>query len=187
MYRSSVCFRGELGFLNCNDIYMYAVYKQFELLEFGFDSVYVDLQYDEMYLIFSVGYLWSVCDVVFEPYVDAVTVMRVLFVVHVCMLRECEGAGNAGVGDDGGVVVVSGHVGGLGIVPSTADVLRICVVRGMKGGGRVKCVWLGVAWEDMEVRGLGLGFTNPVGTGGVLDVFLCCGGEWVGGLEQGIT
>ena len=40
------------------------------------------------------------------PYVDAVvavTVMRVLlFVVHVCMVRECEGAsgdGNAGLGD----------------------------------------------------------------------------------------
>ena len=37
------------------------------------------------------------------PYVDvvvAVTVMRVLlFVLHVCMLRKCEGDGNAGVGD----------------------------------------------------------------------------------------
>ena len=40
------------------------------------------------------------------------------------------------------------------------------------------------------MRGLGLGFTNPVGTGGVLDVCLCfgCGGvgrEWVGGLDPG--
>ena len=38
---------------------------------------------------------WSVCEVVLVPYVDvvvAVTVMRVLlFVLHVCMLRECEG------------------------------------------------------------------------------------------------
>ena len=37
------------------------------------------------------------------PYADAVvavTVMRVLlFVLHVCMLRECEGHSNAGVGD----------------------------------------------------------------------------------------
>ena len=37
------------------------------------------------------------------PYVDAVvavTVIRVLlFVLHVCMLRECEGDGNVGVGD----------------------------------------------------------------------------------------
>ena len=35
-------------------------------------------------------------------YVDAVvavTVMRVLFVLHVCMPRECEVHGNAGVGD----------------------------------------------------------------------------------------
>ena len=44
------------------------------------------------------------------------------------------------------------------------------------------------------MRGLGLGFTNPVGTWGVLDVCLClgCGGvggvgrEWVGGLDQGL-
>ena len=54
------------------------------------------------------------------PYVDAVVVvivMRVLlFVLHVGMLRECDGDGNAGV---------------------------------------------------VAVRGLGLGFTNPVGTGGL--------------------
>ena len=46
--------------------------------------------------------LFSVCEVVLIPYVDAVvavTVMRVLlFVLHVCMLRECEGDGNAGMG-----------------------------------------------------------------------------------------
>ena len=41
------------------------------------------------------------------------------------------------------------------------------------------------------MRGLGLGFTNPVGIGGVLDVCLCLGcggvgGKWVGGLVQGL-
>ena len=41
-----ICFRGEHGFLNCDDICMCVVNKQFELLEFVFDSVYVDLQYD---------------------------------------------------------------------------------------------------------------------------------------------
>ena len=43
------------------------------------------------------------------------------------------------------------------------------------------------------MRELGLGFTNPVGTGGVLAMCLCfgCGGvggvgaEWVVGLDQG--
>ena len=43
------------------------------------------------------------------------------------------------------------------------------------------------------MRQLGLGFTNPVGTGGVLDICLCfgcrgvggVGGEWVVGLDQG--
>ena len=41
-----VCFgfRGDLGFLNCDDIGMWVVNKQFELLEYVFDSVYVDLQ-----------------------------------------------------------------------------------------------------------------------------------------------
>ena len=52
----------------------------------------------------------------------------------------------------------------------------------------------GMGGEGGEwMRGLGLGFTNPVGIGGGLDVYLCfgcCGvggvdGEWVGGLDQG--
>ena len=55
MYFWSVCFRGELGFLNCDDICMCVVNKQFELLEFVFNSVYVDLKYNEMYLTFTAG------------------------------------------------------------------------------------------------------------------------------------
>ena len=108
LYFGCVCFRGEIGFQNCDDICMCVVNKQFELLEFVFDSVYVDLQYDEIYLTFTAGSvsLYCVCShlVVFGlsvrlswyPYVDAVvdvTVIRILlFVLHVCMLRECEGA-----------------------------------------------------------------------------------------------
>ena len=45
----------------------------------------------------------------------------------------------------------------------------------------------GVGGECM--RGLGLSFTNPVRTGGVLDVCLGCrgvGGEWVGCLDHGL-
>ena len=52
----------ELGFLNCNDFCMCVVNKQFELLKFVFESVYVDLQYDEISLIFNAG---SVCLFVF--------------------------------------------------------------------------------------------------------------------------
>ena len=52
------CFRGELGFLNCDNICICIVNKQFELLKFVFDSVYVDLQYDEIFLTFTAG---SVC------------------------------------------------------------------------------------------------------------------------------
>ena len=58
----------------------------------------------------------------------------------------------------------------------------MCLARGGVGGE-------GGEW----MRELGLGFTNPEGTGGVLDMCLCfgCGGvggvseEWVGGLDQG--
>ena len=50
---------GELGFLNCDDICMCVVNKQFELLEKVFHSVYVvNLQYDEISLTFAAG---SVC------------------------------------------------------------------------------------------------------------------------------
>ena len=97
-------FRAVLNMLVRNVISrepMFIVYKQFEFQEFVFDSVYVDLQYDDISLIFTGG---SVClygvysrvalglFVRLIPYAVAVTVMRVLlFVFHVCMLRLCEG------------------------------------------------------------------------------------------------
>ena len=99
MYFGCVCFRGELGFLNCYDICMCVVNKQFELLEFVFDSVYVDLQYYEISLTFLLGLcacVLSVCEVYMVPCVVgavvALTVMRALL---------CEGCGNAGVGAGG--------------------------------------------------------------------------------------
>ena len=61
MYFVCVCFRGELGFLNCNDICMCFVNKQFERLEFVFDYVYVALQYDEISLTFTAGSVSLCC------------------------------------------------------------------------------------------------------------------------------
>ena len=60
MYFGCFDFRDELGFLNCDDICMCVV---FELLELVFDSVYVDLPYDEISLTFTAGYvcLCGVC------------------------------------------------------------------------------------------------------------------------------
>ena len=58
MYFGCFGFRGELGFLNCDDVCMWVVNKQFELLEFVSESVYVDLQYAEIALTFTAG---SVC------------------------------------------------------------------------------------------------------------------------------
>ena len=44
--------------------------------------------------------LWSVSEVVVVPYVDVVVAVTVVHVrLYVCMLRECGGNGNAGVGD----------------------------------------------------------------------------------------
>ena len=54
MYFGYFGFRGELGFLNCDDVCMCVVIKQFELLEFVPESVYVDLQYDAISLTFTV-------------------------------------------------------------------------------------------------------------------------------------
>ena len=59
MYGGEVMyFRGDLGFLNCDGICMNVVNKQFELLEFVFDSGDVDLQYDEISLTFTAGYVY---------------------------------------------------------------------------------------------------------------------------------
>ena len=60
MYFGCFDFRGELRFLNLDDICMSVVNK---LLEFVFESVYVDLQYDEVYLTFTAGYacLCGIC------------------------------------------------------------------------------------------------------------------------------
>ena len=57
MYFWCFGFRGELGFLNCDDVCMCVVNKQFELLEFVSESVYVDLQYDEISLTFTAGHV----------------------------------------------------------------------------------------------------------------------------------
>ena len=104
MYFWCVCLRGDLGFLNCDDVCMCVVNKQFEFLEFVSESVYVDLQYDEISLNFIAGsvslccvcgHLWSVCEVVVVLYVDAVVAVTaicvLLFELPVCLLRECDG------------------------------------------------------------------------------------------------
>ena len=48
MYFWCFGFRSELGFLKCDDVCMCVVNKQLELLEPVSESVYVDLQYDEI-------------------------------------------------------------------------------------------------------------------------------------------
>ena len=74
MYLGCVCFRGELSFLNCDEICMCVLNTQFELLETVFDSVYVDLQYDEIYLTVNAGSV-SVCCVCSHVVVFGMPVM----------------------------------------------------------------------------------------------------------------
>ena len=78
-------------------------------------------------------------------------------------------------------MVSAGHVGGTRgseIVSNAADVLGLSVVRWMSGVGGVceMCMCLdrgGIGGEGGEwLRGLALGFTNQIGTGGVWDVCL---------------
>ena len=54
-------FTGELDFLNCDDICMCVENEQYKLFEFVFDSVYVNLKYDEISLTFTAGSLCGVC------------------------------------------------------------------------------------------------------------------------------
>ena len=54
MYFGCFGFRGELGFLNSDDVCMYVVNNQF-------DSVYVDLKYDEISLTFTAGFASLCC------------------------------------------------------------------------------------------------------------------------------
>ena len=88
---------------------MCVVNKQFDLLHFVLNSVYVDLKYNEIDLIFTAGYVclcgvcsrhWSFCEVVLISYVDAVNVMSVLlFVLHVSMVGRYGGRWWCGCGE----------------------------------------------------------------------------------------
>ena len=60
MYFGCFGFRGELGFLKCDDICVCVVNKQFELLGFVFYYVYIDLQYDVHFYCWVGVLVWSV-------------------------------------------------------------------------------------------------------------------------------
>ena len=57
LYFGCFDFRGELGFLNCDDVCI-CVVNNLEFHEFVSESVYVDLQYDEISLTFTAGSVW---------------------------------------------------------------------------------------------------------------------------------
>ena len=97
MYSGCVCFRGELVFLNCDDICMCVVNKQFELLEFIFDFVYVDLQYDAISPTFTAGYV-SLCCVCGHVVVFGMSVRLSWYPMWMQWLMDC---------DEGNVVYVA--------------------------------------------------------------------------------
>ena len=153
MYFGCFDFRGELGFPDCNNFCMSVVNKQFKLLEFVFESVYVDLHYDEISLNFTAG---SVClcgvyspvvvlglsvRLSWYPYVVSV-VVAVTDACSVCVAcvyatrLGCEGDNNAVMGSGGGVVVASAYMGGTRgscVFASAGAVLEMSVVRGVGG------------------------------------------------------
>ena len=142
MYFGCVCFKGDLGFLNCDDICMCVVNKQFELLEYVFDSVYVDLQYEEMSLTFTAGSR-SLCCVCGRVVVFGLFVRLSWYPMWMWwLLRQCDGAR-----------------------------LTAMLVWGWMGcGGVCVCIWLGAAWVERRGgewrRGLGLGLYESCGNRG---------------------
>ena len=64
-YFGSIRFRGELGFLNCDDVCMRVFDESFELLEFVVYAVYVNLQNDEISLVITARFMnaCGVCSV----------------------------------------------------------------------------------------------------------------------------
>ena len=62
MYVGCFGFMGEVGFLNCDDVCMCVVNKQFELLGFVFDSIFVDCSmmrfFSLLVLVWGPGEVW---------------------------------------------------------------------------------------------------------------------------------
>ena len=89
-----VCFRGELDFLDCDDICMCVVNKHFELLEFVLNSVYVDLMYSDTSLTFTAGSV-CLCGVCNHVVVLGLSVrlsrypIRVRLVMRLCCICVC--------------------------------------------------------------------------------------------------
>ena len=145
------------------------------------------------------GRLLSVCEVCRGTYVDAVVAVTrlLLFVLHLCLLRECDGVRLTAM-----LVWWMDEVWWVQGMWVVHVVQVLCLAQLTYYGWvwcvgweelveyvRCVCVWLMAVWK---VRGewmieLGLGFTNPVGTGGgLLDVCRCFGCGGVGrGLEPG--
>ena len=94
------CIWGELGFLYCDDIFTCIVNNQYEILEFVFNSIYVDLNSNEISLPFTVGSV-CLCGVCSHVVILGVSVWfslppmwvrclrLIVFVLHVSMMREC--------------------------------------------------------------------------------------------------
>ena len=87
---------GELGFLNCDDICMCVVNKQFELLEFVLIPFMLTcniMRFLSLLLLGLCAYvvsvvIWSVCEHVLVPYMEAVDAVTMMCVLMYCM-RVC--------------------------------------------------------------------------------------------------
>ena len=201
MYLGCFDFRGEFGFLNCDDIGMCVVNKQIELLEFVFESVYVDLQYDEIYLTFTAGSvcLCGVCSPVVCLWGCCGTICCWCGICCdcdlCCMCVCCEGDGNAGVGSGvwlrwvriwvvhvvSGVLASAGDVLEMSVVRGVGEVCDMCMCMARAGGewfwrnmGKVGyvCVLVAVVWVVLGESGWGSLGQGLGWWGGVMSVYI---------------
>ena len=76
--------------------------------------------------------------------------------MYAVRLLECEGAGNACVGSEGGVVAVSAFMGGKcdsGVLSSAGDVLEMSVVRDVGGVCDMYMCLARGGWKVLGVSG----------------------------------
>ena len=148
MYFGCFGFRGELGFLNCDDVCMCVVNKQFQLLEFVSESVYVDLEYDEISLTFTAGSVYLCGSGVLSSTCDVLEMSVVRGVGGVCDMCMCLARG--GVGGEGGEWMRELGLGFTNPV-ETGGVLDVCLCFGSSGVGGVGGEW---AWTRVGSGGV---------------------------------
>ena len=119
---------------------MCVVNKQFQLLELASESVYVDLEYDEISLTFTAGSVYLCGSGVLSSTCDVLEMSVVRGVGGVCDMCMCLARG--GVGGEGGEWMRELGLGFTNPV-ETGGVLDVCLCFSSSGVGGVGGEWVG--------------------------------------------